>query len=310
MALSRQVEAADERLRDRVVETPLVPSPHLGDGVSLKLENRQHSGSFKARGALNRLLHLDPETAARGVIAASTGNHALAMAWAGAQASIDDIMIFAPRSITPAKRAKLEAKGVQVQIHGDDCMEAETEARRVAEQSGRCYVSPYNDPLVVAGQGTVGAELLRQADTLDAVLIAVGGGGLIAGTGAILKAHHPGIEIIGCLPRQSPAMLECLRAGEIIDVVSGPTLSDGTAGGVEPGAITFDWCRELVDDWIVVDEPDIAEAMEMIHAHHDMQIEGAAGVAVAAWNQAGDRWTGKRVAIVICGGNVASPVGA
>ncbi|MEE2907556.1 MAG: threonine/serine dehydratase [Planctomycetota bacterium] len=305
MALINQIEVADDRLRPHVLETPLIPAPSLGIGTQLKLENLQHTGSFKARGALNRILEQDQDAATHGIVAASTGNHALAVTWAANQASVEEVLIVAPTSITDAKRSKLAAQGVELKIHGQDCIEAELHARAISEETGRCFISPYNDLLVVAGQGTVGAELLRQTDHLDVVFIAVGGGGLISGTATMLKAHRPGIEIIGCLPSQSPAMLECVRAGRVIDVQTHPTLSDGTAGGVEPGAITLELCQELVDDWILVEEPEIAEAMALVESHHDMKIEGAAGVAVAAFLKSKDRWQDCQVAIVICGGNVS-----
>ena len=212
----------------------------------------------------------------------------------------------APTSITDTKRSKLASQSVELKIHGEDCIEAELHARAISEATGRCFISPYNDLHVIAGQGTVGAELLRQTDHLDVVFIAVGGGGLISGTATMLKAHRPGIKIVGCLPSQSPAMLECVRAGRVIDVPTHPTLSDGTAGGVEPGAITLELCQELVDDWILVEELEIAEAMALVESHHDMKIEGAAGVAVAAHSKTADRWADRQVAIVICGGNVGT----
>ena len=306
MNLIKQVENADTKLRSHVIETPFIQAPWLGSRTCLKLENQQHTGSFKARGALNRVLELDDDTARRGLVAASTGNHALAVAWAAEQASIDDVLIYAPASITETKRSKLASKGIGIEIHGEDCSEAEAHARRIADETGRCFISPYNDLLVVAGQGTVGMELARQTTQLDVAFIAVGGGGLISGSAAVLKARWPDIQIIGCLPIQSPAMLRCLEAGKIIDVECGPTLSDGTAGGVEPEAITFDLCQQLVDDWILVEEDEIEDAVSQVHHHHDMRVEGAAGVAVAALQKSIDRWQNQHAAVVICGGNAAS----
>ena len=302
MDLKDQVEQADIRLRPHVVQTAVKQAPWLGNDVQLKLENQQHTGSFKARGALNRLLQTDQTSPSRGLVAASTGNHALAVAWAAGKTAIDDALIYAPGTITQSKKARLESMGLTVEIHGDDCMEAETQARRMAAETGRCFISPYNDPAVVAGQGTVGTELTRQVDHLDAVFVAVGGGGLISGMAAALKSRWPDIQIIGCLPTRSPAMLRCIEAGQIIDVECSPTLSDATAGGVEPGAITFELCRDHVDDWVLVDETEIMNAVSLVK-QHGMSIEGAAGVAVAAYQQTRTRWTNSHVAIVICGGN-------
>ena len=170
------------------------------------------------------------------------------------------------------------------------------------------YLSPYNDWQVIAGQGTVGVEIARQLEAPDAVVVAVGGGGLIAGIATYLRAAHPGIRMLGCSPRNSAVMFESLRRGAIVELPSLPTLSDGTAGGVEPGAITFPLCRHLVDDFELVEEPEVAAAMRLVLDRHHWAIEGAAGVAVAALLKQADRWRGKRVVVVICGGNVSLEV--
>ena len=306
MDLVTQIEQADVRLRPHVLETKVIQAPWLGCNISLKLENQQHTGSFKARGALNRVLEMDEDAVKHGLVAASTGNHAMAVAWAAENASISDVLIYAPASITEAKRSRLQSMGLSVEIHGEDCMEAETHARSMAVETGRCFISPYNDPIVIAGQGTVGAELKRQIPHLDAVFIAVGGGGLISGTAVSLKEQWPDIQIVGCLPAQSPAMLRCIEAGSIVDVDCGPTLSDATAGGVEPGAITFELCQAYVDEWILVDEVEIQKAVTLMQEHHGMSIEGAAGVAIASYRQTMERWIDRHSAIVICGGNTGS----
>jgi threonine dehydratase len=188
-------------------------------------------------------------------------------------------------------------------VHGDDCVVTEQHARAVAAASGRAYVSPYNDLDVVAGQGTVAVELLAQWPDVQTVYVALGGGGLIAGMAAFAKSVRPDVEFVACSPAASPAMAACVRAGRIVDVRCGPTLSDSTAGGVEPGACTFELCRELVDRYVELGEPAIAAAvLGMLESHH-MLVEGAAGVAIAGC--LADRAArGTRAAIVVCGANL------
>jgi threonine dehydratase len=167
------------------------------------------------------------------------------------------------------------------------------------------YLSPYNDADVIAGQGSVGVELAKQLPNLDAVFIAVGGGGLISGIGTFLKSVNPGVEIVSCQPAASAVMTESVKAGKILDLPSDPTLSDGTAGGIEADAITFDICRDVISRYVVVSEEQIAHAMrEFIDSHH-MLLEGAAGVAIAGFLEVADEYKGRNVAIVICGGNIS-----
>ena len=169
------------------------------------------------------------------------------------------------------------------------------------------WVSPYTDPLVIAGQGTVGKEILERLPEVDSVLVCVGGGGLMSGVAAWLKTHRPEVELVACLPERSPEMYLSVRKGELV-ILDDPqeTLSDGSAGGCEPGAITFDLCRELVDDYLLVSEEEIADAIRwMVNRHHKI-IEGAAGVALGAFMKQPARFAGKNVAIVICGANITT----
>jgi threonine dehydratase len=303
--------AALERIRAHVRETPLQHSRALGAAtrarVYLKLENRQDTGAFKLRGAANKLLSLPREAAARGVVAASTGNHALAVATMGRKLGIP-VDIFVSEQIHPYKRGKIDALQARVNVVAGDALFAELEARREAERSGRPYVSPYNDPDIVAGQGTVAVEILRQlasrdAGGLDAIFVAVGGGGLIGGIGAYLKHVSPQTEVVGCWPENSPALHECLRAGAIIDVPERPTWSTSTAGGVEPGSITLELCQRVIDRRMLVTEDEILEAARRLHRDDGELVEGAAAVAVAAFLKSAGDYAGKNVAILICGGN-------
>jgi threonine dehydratase len=302
------VAAAGRRIRAHARETPIEPSPALAAGsgasVFLKCENLQHTGSFKARGALNKVLSLAPAELARGVVTASTGNHGAAVGFAlrsvGARATV-----FVPERASPTKLAAIARQGGEIRRHGVDSGETEIFARAHAEATGAVWISPYNDPLVIGGQGTAGVELLRQVPDLDAVFVSLGGGGLIGGIGAWLKAHAPATRVIACSPVNSAVMMRSVEAGRILTLDSLPTLSDGTAGGVEPGSITFDLVRAVVDEHVAVDEDEIAAARrDTMEAHH-MMVEGAAGVAVAGFRRQAARWSGARVAIVLCGANVS-----
>jgi threonine dehydratase len=308
MNIHAEVTQAAGRIGPYVRETPLIRSLLLGDGqggdVFLKLENLQHTGSFKVRGALNKLLTLTSDQRAQGIVTASSGNHGAAVAYGLRLLGMRGLIVV-PEHASPAKVELIRRLGAEVRHHGDDSVVAEEYARAYAERQSLVYISPYNDPQVIAGQGTIGVELARQLERIDVVLVAVGGGGLIAGIAGYLKAAHPSITIVGCLPERSPVMAESVRAGRIVEIESGPTLSDGTAGGIEAGAITFDMCRTLVDDFVLVDEPAIAAAIRtMIEAEH-MLIEGAAGVAVAAYHKRRADYRDKNVAIVLCGANIS-----
>ena len=308
-----------------VIETPLQPSPWLhafaGEGphesgsVHLKLESSQITGSFKARGAAHKLLSIPPDQLR--VTCSSTGNHALgvlnaATALAAAGRAVD-LTIYIPSTVTPQKVAKLQAAaekcGAKIITVGQDCVEAEIAARTAAEKEGKIYISPYNDTAVAGGQGTLAVELLMSLppNKLDAVFVPVGGGGLIAGVAALIKSLDPGVKIYGCQPEASDVMRRSVEAGTVIDLEWQDTLSDATAGGIEQGALTLDACRQFVDEWITVTEPQIAAAMVGIHGHHGIVIEGSAGVAVASYIKvAEEQMRGKHAVIVVCGGNVAA----
>ncbi len=299
--------AAASRIRPFVRWTPLAPSADLGrengGSVFLKLENIQHTGSFKVRGAINRLMTLAPDQKKAGIVTASSGNHGLAVAFGMQRLGLKGA-IYLPESASALKVHLLENLGATVRFRGTACEETEAYARRQAEQTGQVYISPYNDPFVVGGQGTVGLEILDRLPHVDCIMVSVGGGGLIAGIAGAVKAARQATRIVGCLPDHSPVMAASVQAGRIVDIENRDTLSDGTAGGIEAGAITFDPCRRLVDDWVLVTEEEIRSAMVRIFDHHRLVIEGAAGVAVAGFLKLSRRLTGKTVVLVICGGNI------
>jgi threonine dehydratase len=303
------VIAAYARLHGVVRETPCIAASSLGapDGgaVHLKLESLQHTGSFKARGAANRVLGLTADERRAGVVAASSGNHGAGVAWA-CRAAGTPALIFVPETASPVKVDAIRRLGAEVRPFGTDGLDTELHAREVADTRGMTYVSPYNDREIVAGQGTVAVEVAAQLPQLDAIYVAVGGGGLIGGIAAHLKGVMPNIRVIGAVPGNSPVMAASVRAGRIVDMESLPTLSDGTAGGVEHDAVTFSLCRDLVDEWVEVSEAEIAAAMRVCIEREHLLVEGAAGVAVAAYVRSAARRVGEQACVVICGANVSA----
>jgi threonine dehydratase len=301
------VADAEKRIRPYVRFTPLEPSVDLGrengGTVFLKLENIQHTGSFKVRGAINRLVALTGEERQAGIVTASSGNHGLAVAFGMQRLGVGGT-IYLPSGASALKVGMIARMGATTKVHGADCGATEVHARRQAERTGGLYISPYNDPLIVGGQGTIGLEILDRLPRVDCIMASVGGGGLIAGIAGAVKARRQTVRVVGCLPANSPAMAVCVNADRIVEVDTHSTLSDGTAGGIEPGAITLEPCRALVDDWVLVTEEEIRSALVRIFDHHRLVIEGAAAVAVAGFLKIAPQLAGKTVALVICGGNI------
>jgi threonine dehydratase len=296
------IQAAYERIRPYVRETPLEYSEPLG--AWLKLEHLQTTGSFKFRGASNKVALLTPEQAAAGVVTASNGNHGLGVA-AAARARGIAAEVFVSSQVSPAKARRIERHGARIRCAGDDPLAAELAARRAAAESGRVFISPYNDFDVMAGQGTIGVELQRQLPRIDAVFAAVGGGGLIGGIGAWLRHASPSTEVVGCWAANSPVMYECMRAGRIVDVPEQPTLAESTAGGLEPDSVTLDVCRRVIGRGVLVSEAEIEAAIRLVLETEHWLIEGAAAVAVAAFLKEAERWRGKPAVVVLCGRNLS-----
>ena len=309
--LAVQVREAADRIRPVVVQTPVEQieglAPNIEGEVFFKLENLQATGSFKLRGASNKILSLSSEQAARGVIAASNGNHGLGVAAAAKSAGIA-AEVYVSNHVSPSKARRIEEYGARIKRIGNDPLEAELAARAAASEQGKVFISPYNDVEVMAGQGTIAVELLRQVRSPDALFVAVGGGGLIGGIGAYIKSASPRTEVVGCWPENSPVLYESIKAGRILDVHEEPTLSESTAGGLEPGSVTLEVCSRVIDSSVLVSEAEILDAMLRVRVLKGWVIEGAAAVAVAAFLKTAERYRGKRVAVVICGANVSEKV--
>jgi len=302
----QEILEAEKRIRPYIYETPLDYSPLLSSigqcSVYLKMENQQKSGSFKFRGASNLILSLDPKEQEKGFITASTGNHARAVAGIASTLKLQGTIVL-PENAAPSKIEALRrySSFIRLELHGQDCVVTEAYARRLAQKTGRTYIPPYNHPKIIGGQGTIGIELLRNNCAFDCALIPVGGGGLASGVAGYLKTLRPNVEIIGCQPVNSPVMAESIKKGYIIDFPSKPTLAGGTAGGIEPGSITFDLCKTYVDDFILVSEEEIADAIHWMEEQSSITIEGAAALTVASFFKQVNRFAGKKIILLITG---------
>jgi threonine dehydratase len=298
-------------LRPHLPPTPFVRfgafGDELGAEVLVKCEHLQRTGSFKARGSLAKILTLTDAQRQAGVVTASTGNHGLGVGNALATLGGHGI-VYLPENASPSKVAALRRLGLELRAEGNDSGVLEPKARAYAEEHGLTYVPPYNDPDIIAGQGTLAVEILEQLDgaPLDAVVVAVGGGGLVSGVAAVLKQHLPKVRVYGAQPALDAGMAASVRAGEIVQVDAAESLSDGTAGSVEPGSITFDLCRQLVDDWVVIEEDAIRDALRMVIDTEHQLIEGSAALAFAAARERRTELAGRRVAVVSCGGNISA----
>lgn len=306
--VANEVVEAEKIIRSYVRETPLdysVPLSKITNcNVYLKCENLQHTGSFKVRGAINKLLSLTHSERKQGVVTASTGNHGAAVAYGLNQLKINGL-IFVPENTSPAKIENIRNYNVALEFYGTDCIQSEMHALYYAVENNMIYVSPYNDLDVIAGQGSIGVELARQLNKIDVVLVPVGGGGMIAGIAGFLKSISPNTKIIGCMPENSPVMYESIKAGVIVEMETMPTLSDATAGGIEKGAVTFELCQQYVDDYILVSEQEIQNAIvSMLRFQHQL-IEGAAGVALASLIKHAEQFQGKNVVVILCGANIS-----
>ena len=299
---------AHRALRPQVPVSPLELSRELsamlGCGVYLKCEHLQPLGSFKIRGATNKIRILGSATRSSGVTTASTGNHGQAVARAAALAGVP-VTVYVAAAAAASKVAAIKALGAELVVVPGPPIEAELLARRHAAEQGKVYISPYNDLDVVAGQGTVGMELIEQLQGLDAVFISVGGGGLISGVGTVLKRLSPQTRIVGVWPENSPCLLKAIEAGKVVDVHEEETLSDGTAGAVEPGAVTLPLCQQVIDEAVTVTESAIGRAMRLVAQTDHWIVEGSAGVALAGLAKRAEVFRDRKVAVVLCGRNIA-----
>jgi threonine dehydratase len=300
------IEAARGRIRDSVFLSPCAFSETFskitGSKISFKLENLQMTGSFKERGALNKLLLLSPEERACGVIAASAGNHAQGVSYHATRQGVK-AQIVMPLTTPLNKISSTRAYGAEVALHGTNYDEAYEEAQRRCAAGGLTFIHPFDDEAVIAGQGTIGLELIEQNPYLDAVVVPVGGGGLIAGIACAMKETNPKIKVIGVQTARLPSMARALAEGEPQTLPPATTIADGIAVR-GAGARTLPLVKKYVDDLVTVDEEEIANAILLLLEREKTVAEGAGAVALAALVQKKISLPGKKIAVVVAGGNI------
>jgi threonine dehydratase len=300
----QDIRAAAEALRDSIVRTPCLHSRTLsaitGAQVYLKFENHQFTASFKERGALNKLLSLAPEQRARGVIAASAGNHAQGVAYHARRLGIPAVIVM-PRYTPGVKVVHTRGHGAEVILHGEVFDDAKAHARELAQQRGLTVVHPYDDEKVIAGQGTIALEMLESWPDLDVLIVPIGGGGMISGMAIAARSLRPQIEIIGAEAVRFPSMYCAVK--NVQREFGTTTIADGIAVK-EPGALTLPIVRELVSDIQLVDEGDIEQAVVLLLEVEKTVVEGAGAVGLATLLANRTRFEGRKVGLVLCGGNI------
>jgi len=309
------VNAAVARLRGIALHTTLERSVELAEAcgaadVRLKREELQPTGAFKMRGAHNRVGILADGRPEAVLVTASSGNHGIAVATAAARHDMR-LTVLVGRSVSPAKLERLralETRRITVELFGNDTDDAEAEARRRDDGGLGVYVAPYSDPDVIAGQATVGVEILADWPEVDTIVVPIGGGGLIGGIGLWAKAVKPGLRLIGVQPAASPPMYAFLETGTTDPMPIAPTLADGVAGNIERTSITFELCKQVVDEVVLVEEDDIADAMRWALDVPHTLLEGSAVLGIAALRAGGVDVEGRNVAVVTTGRNLAPDV--
>jgi threonine dehydratase len=301
------VQAARQRIADHIYVSPCARSETFSRAIGahgfLKLENLQMTGAYKERGALNKLLTMPAADRAKGLVAASAGNHAQAVAYHAGRLGVTATIVM-PEGTPLLKVVNTRGHGARVVLHGANYEEAYAEARRLEQVEGFTFVHPFDDPIVIAGQGTIALELLEQVQDLDAVLVPVGGGGLISGMAVALKARAPHVRVVGVETEVLPCMLASLDEGRLVTVDAASTVADGIAVK-RPGEITFQHVQQLVDEIVTVSEEEIASAILYLLEKEKTVAEGAGAVSVAALlNHKVRGLEGKRVVAMVSGGNI------
>jgi len=305
--VAQLVMEAHERTKDYLIPTPLEFSRYLSDQIDgevwLKLDLVQRTASFKFRGALNKILSLTEEELDGGVVSASTGNYALAVAEA-MRIRNRRATIYVGNDMDESRLGILRAHGLDLVVVDGDAWGAEIEARRVGDEEGKVYVSPYNDPIVVGGQGTCGYEISQQLPDLDAAYFACGAGGLLTGSSAWLKSQNPDVRTFGVSPSNSPVMFESVRQDKMITMDTKPTLADTCGGGVDLDTITLDYCRRYSDGIVLLSEDEIAAAVRLLFEQHRLVAEGSGVLGIGGILKNKEKLKGKKVVAVVCGRNI------
>ncbi len=303
MITLQDIQTAQQRIAPHVLKTPCVESKTIsaitGAQIFLKFENLQFTSSFKERGACNKLSQLDMATC-KGVVAMSAGNHAQGVAHHAARLGLRAVIVM-PQFTPGVKVDNTRRLGAEVVLHGDTLDEARGHALAIAQEQGLTLVHPYDDPLIVAGQGTVGLEMLDAVPELDTLVVAIGGGGLMAGIATAAKAIKPSIRIVGIQAERFPAMFNAIKGTAHVQGAS--TIAEGIAVGT-PGVIAKEIIGRLVDEMLLVDEGDIEQAIVMLLEIEKTLVEGAGAAGLAAVLKYPEMFKGQRVGLVLCGGNI------
>ena len=301
-----QIRKAEQRIRDFIYFSPCQLSDALsettGQQVFLKLDNLQRTGAFKERGALNRILMLSDDEKRRGVVAASAGNHAQAVAYHATQRGVPARIVM-PLMTPLVKISATRGFGADVILHGANYDEACVEALRICELEGMTFLHPFDDHAVINGQGTIGLELMEQVQGLEAVVVPIGGGGLISGVACALKESNPAIRVVGVETERLPSMLRAIENGSPVTLPAEATIADGIAVR-RAGDLTLPLVQRYVDEIVTVDEEEIANAILVLLEREKTLAEGAGAVALAALLQKKTSLQGKRTAVLVCGGNI------
>lgn len=298
------IAEAGQRIKGQILLTPCLSSRTLsqitGCDVFLKFENLQYTASFKERGANNKLSTLSTDERRRGVIAMSAGNHAQGVAYHAQRLGLRAVIVM-PRFTPGVKVERTQSFGAEVILHGDNLEEARAHALKLAQAQGLVLVHPYDDEAIICGQGTVALEMMQAQPEIDTLVVAVGGGGLLAGMATAAKTLRPEIRVVGVQVRQFPAMVNALTGSEHPQGKS--TLAEGIAVS-SPGRLTQAILKQTVDEWLLVDEGDIEQAIVMLLEVEKTLVEGAGAAGLAAVLRHRDRFAGRKVGLVLCGGNI------
>ncbi len=306
------IQAARQRIARVTVETPLLDAPELdartGAHVGLKLENLQVTGSFKVRGAANKILSLTDSERERGVVCCSSGNHGRAVAYVADRLDVAAV-VCVPEWVDPGKLRAIRGHRAETIIHGRTYDEAEARSWAIQQERGLCYVHPFDDPLVIAGQGTIGLELLEGMPRLDTAIVPLSGGGLIAGITVALKRERPELRVVSVSAANAAVMYHSLQAGQPIEHPEEETIASALSGGIgHENRHTFRLVDDLVDEHLLVGEAEIREAMAFMATEHRLMVEGGGAVGVAALLSGAFSGVGEYVAVVVSGGNVEPSV--
>jgi len=307
ISLDRIIEA-HKKIAPYVNYTPLIYSNFLSQNrtVKLKLESLQITGSFKLRGAMNKLLSLSEEQKTRGVIAVSTGNHGKGVAYASSLLGIKST-IYMSSMVPQYRKEAIESLGAKVEIIGSNSDEADLHAREVSKKENIILIHPFDDEDIIAGQGTVGLEMLKEFPEVDTVIIPTSGGGLIGGIALALKLQKPSVKVIAVSMERGPSMYESLKHGKPVDVEELETLADCLGGSIGlDNQYTFNIAKEIIDDFVLVDEDKIAEGIRLNFLEHRLVTEGAAATSVMVVKNHLSSHLGKNIICLICGGNIES----